>query len=100
VSGDPKSWDQEQYSEALQNPIAVAGFLSDMNALRDCDVCILVLPAGVSAALEFGWACGAQKKTIVYGMPREPDLMIKMSHYYAQSVAEMVGRLAFLEGEK
>ncbi len=63
----------------LQHPIAQAGFKSDMDALRECDVCLLVLPCGRSAHLELGWAAGAGKKTVVLEPdPIEPDLMYLM----------------------
>lgn len=69
----------EQHRTMLQHPIAQAGFKSDMDALRECDVCLLVLPCGRSAHLELGWAAGAGKKTVVLEPdPIEPDLMYLM----------------------
>jgi len=52
-----------------------------MTALRECDVCVYVMPCGVSASLEAGWAAGAGKPLVVY-IPelREPDLMVKMAN--------------------
>jgi len=43
------SWTPEQFCAGLQHPIAEAGFRSDMDALRACDACVLVLPCGRSA---------------------------------------------------
>lgn len=60
-----RNWSSTEYLEALSNPIAENGFNMDMNALRWCDVCIMVLPCGMSAHLELGWAAGAGKKTAV-----------------------------------
>ena len=74
---------------ALRHPAAEAGFKSDMDALMAADVCILVWPSGVSAAMEFGYAVGAGKKTFVVGMPREADLMVKMADHYCQSFEEL-----------
>src|SRR5438105_12952255 len=52
---------------------AEAGFGLDMQALHECDACVLVLPCGRSAHLEFGWAVGAGKKTCVFmPEPNEP----------------------------
>lgn len=67
---------------ALSHPVAHAGFRRDMDALAACDVCIMLHPCGVSAALELGWAAGAQKSTIVYapGEIRDWDLMVKMAN--------------------
>src|ERR1700761_2417486 len=76
-----KEWpsDIPRYLEGLQNPCAVRGFTRDMSALQGCDVCVYVMPCGVSASWEAGWAVGAGKPVIVYvpGL-REPDLMVKM----------------------
>ncbi len=72
-------WTPSEHREALKHPIAQAGFKCDMDALRECDVCLLVLPCGRSAHLELGWAVGAGKKTVVLEMePIEPDLMYLM----------------------
>lgn len=69
----------EQHVKMLQHPIAQAGFKNDMDALRSCDVCVLVLPCGRSAHLELGWAVGAGKRTYVLEPePIEPDLMYLM----------------------
>jgi DNA (cytosine-5)-methyltransferase 1 len=49
--------------------------------LATCEACIMVMPCGLSAGLETGWAIGAGKRVAVY-LPelREPDLMVKMAH--------------------
>ena len=77
-----KRWTAEQHVAALQHPRAIAGFESDMRALRECDCCILVLPCTGRAApphLELGWAVGAGKKTYVLELePQEPELMYAM----------------------
>ncbi len=81
---DPKwgEWvdDPVRYLAGLGHPCAERGFKRDMDALKWCDACVYVMPCGVSASLEAGWACGAGKKVIVY-IPelREPDLMVKMA---------------------
>lgn len=59
-----QSWRPEPYRHA-QHPIAEDGFRRDMDALRACDACVLVLPCGNSAHLELGWAAGAGKRTAV-----------------------------------
>jgi hypothetical protein len=74
-----KQWDTEAFRRALQHPIAQGGFALDMNALRTCDACVLVLPCGRSAHLELGWAAGAGKRTFVLSPdPEEPELMYLM----------------------
>lgn len=80
-----KSWKHwissiSDYLTGLQHPAAIRGYNRDMKALQECDVCVYVMPCGVSASLEAGWAAGAGKLLIVY-VPelREPDLMVKMA---------------------
>lgn len=60
-----KEWSPVAYRAALDAPLSEAGFRSDMDALKACDACVLVLPCGASAHLELGWACGAGKRTAV-----------------------------------
>ena len=77
-----KNWvnDIPSYLSALEHPRAEEGFHRDMDALEKSDICVMVHPCGVSAAMETGWACGAKKDVYVYvpGL-REPDLMVKMA---------------------
>lgn len=60
-----KDWRPAAYREALTHEVAEEGFRRDMDALRSCDACVLVLPCGSSAHLELGWAVGAGKRTAV-----------------------------------
>lgn len=82
IDGSWKDWvrDIPTYLAALNHPHAEWGFARDMGALESCDVCVYVMPCGVSASLEAGWAVGAGKRVFVYipGL-REPDLMVKMA---------------------
>jgi hypothetical protein len=75
------TWSPDAYRKALEHPLAVAAYNSDMNALQACDACVLVLPCGSSAHLELGVAFGMKKRTAVlfpYGMS---DLDgVKMGH--------------------
>lgn len=77
---DWQQWTIAEYLEALEHPRAEEGFRRDMNALEQCDICVMVMPCGPSASMEMGWACGANKEVYVYvpGL-REPDLMVKMT---------------------
>ena len=80
VDDDWQSWTPAQYLKGLTSPSAELGFKLDMDALNAADVCVMVMPCGMSASLETGYAVGAGKPTAVYvpGM-REPDLMVKMA---------------------
>jgi len=80
IHPDWQMWTPAQYLDALVHPVAEQGFAFDMDALKACDVCVMVMPCGMSASLELGYAVGAGKPSAVYvpGM-REPDLMVKMA---------------------
>jgi hypothetical protein len=82
VDPEWQSWtdDVERYRAGLDHPRAIEGFNRDMDALKACDACLMVMPCGPSASMEMGWAVGAGKLVAVY-MPaiREPDLMVKMA---------------------
>lgn len=90
IDPDWQKWNTTQYVEALRHPVAIAGFNSDMDALRACDAVVLVLPSGRSAALEAGWACGAGKPVYVYQPePCEPELMLAM----CTNIHDCLGRI-------
>jgi hypothetical protein len=73
-----KSWTAAQYREALQHPIARAGYALDMNALKGCEQCVLVLPSGRSASWELGYAMGQGKPGAVIQFGEvEPELMYR-----------------------
>jgi len=89
---DPEwqQWTPEKFSTALAHPIAVAGFESDMDALKACDTCVLLLPCGRSAHLEAGWAAGAGKRLIILLADGcEPELMYRMAEI-ATTIEEVV----------
>lgn len=73
-----QSWNPAEYRAALQHPIAQAGYALDINALRDCEACVLVLPSGRSASWEFGYAMGQGKRGAVVQLDGvEPELMYR-----------------------
>lgn len=83
--------DVAAYLKLLEHPIAAAGFKLDMDALKAADLCIMVMPCGMSASLETGYAVGAGKPTCVFvpGL-REPDLMVKMADLVTDDVDAML----------
>ena len=86
-----QEWTPEQYRSALAHPIAERSFKFDMDALRACDACVLVLPCGRSAHLELGWAVGAGKLTFILQLePQEPELMAKMCTGVVTNVSDMI----------
>jgi nucleoside 2-deoxyribosyltransferase len=92
-----EKWTVQEYMDALYSREAEAGFKSDMDALRACDVCVYVLPCGRSASLELGWACGAGKFTIALLADAEPELMIKMCDYICKDIEEVIGCVRLIE---
>jgi len=82
-----QNWTPEEYIVGLKHEYAERGYIRDMSNLQACEVCVYVMPCGVSASLEAGWARGAGKLLIVY-VPdlREPDLMVKMAHVVTDSL--------------
>lgn len=88
---DSSQRDVTNYLNALKHPIAISGFAFDMNALKDCEACVMVQPCGFSAALELGYAIGAGKKSVVY-IPemRDPDLMILAADLITTDIHQML----------
>jgi hypothetical protein len=73
-----ENWTPDQYRAALQHPVAKRGYAYDIDALRSCDCCVLVLPSGRSASWEFGYAMGQGKRGVVVQLDRvEPELMYR-----------------------
>lgn len=69
-----KNWTQEEYLKALGHWRAIEGYDSDMQAMKDADVGVLVLGAGDSAHLELGWFAGQPDKlAIVLFQPEYDD---------------------------
>ena len=87
VDKNAPNWSLKEYVEGLHHPLAERQFEADMVALKQADVCVLVLPCGRSAHTEAGWMAGAGKKVIVY-IPemQEPELMYKLFDAVVDSV--------------
>jgi len=84
-------WTANDYIKSLKHPRAIEGFNSDMDALKKCEACVLILPCGRSAHLELGWAVGAGKATAILTQDgQEPELMVKMCDLVTSSVAELI----------
>lgn len=97
IDPDWSKWSPEQYREALKHPIARAGYASDITALRWCDACVLVLPAGRSASWEFGYAMGQGKQGFVFQLESiEPELMFSEATFLT-SIDELLTAFGFDE---
>jgi hypothetical protein len=93
-----KCWTGTQFRQALSHPLAESGFNLDMAALKECDVCVLVLPCGRSAHLEAGYAIGAGKPLVILLSPGcdEPELMYKMTPFICVDIGEVLECLEFI----
>ena len=85
-----QDWTPLGFRQALDHPIARAGFSSDFMAMMWADTVILVLPSGRSSHLELGWAVGARKRTAVMLAEGEPELMYLMADKLAIGLPELL----------
>jgi hypothetical protein len=76
----------------LQHPVAQEAFAFDMDALRDAEATVLLLPCGRSAHLELGYACGAGQRTLVLldNPMSEPELMYLMTTKICVTLVEVL----------
>lgn len=94
IDPDWESWTAAQYIEALEHPLAIAGYASDFAAMERADTFVLVLPCGRSAHLELGWAAGQGKRTAILTHDgEEPELMARMVDHISPSLFDLLGWL-------
>ena len=92
---DWQEWNVAKYRHALRHPIAEDGFKSDMGALAQAEIIVLLLPSGRSAHVEAAWACGRGKPVIVHiPEPCEPELMYKLFNAITCDDVELLELLA------
>ncbi len=100
------SWRNEYFPVVVQtraqlsHPMAVKQLANDLDALRWCDTCVLVLPCGRSAHTEAGWLAGQGKRVVVY-IPeaQEPELMYGLFDAIACDMTELLAALAGEDAE-
>lgn len=94
VDPDYMEWSPETYRNQLTHPLAVRQFGNDIEAMRQCDVCVLVLPCGRSAHTESGWFAGSGKKVVAYIPTRqEPELMYRLFDAICCNLLELTDEL-------
>jgi hypothetical protein len=81
---DLSSWKFDEFRAKLtSNPLAAAGYLSDLRYMEWADTCMLLLPCGRSAHLELGYMIGRGKRSIIHCPNEEafvePELMYLLS---------------------
>lgn len=94
-----ENWTTEEYKQALEHPIAKAGFKHDFDAMKWADCCVMVLPCGRSANTEAGWMKGAGKEVYVFqSIPQEPELMYKIYDGIITNYCQLraVGKINFI----
>ena len=98
VDENAPNWTFAQYAAGLRHPLAERQFAADLEALRESDVCVLVLPCGRSAHTEAGWMAGAGKKVVAF-IPEmvEPELMYKLFDAVVGTLDDLVRRITSLQ---
>ena len=87
-------WTPETYRLALMDDVAERGFQNDYNAMKESEVCVLVLPCGRSAHTEAGWMAGRYRKVYVLMLTKEePELMYKLYDDVCLSIDELITEL-------
>ena len=88
-------WTPTQMIDAHHHPRAVCHYKQDWAALAGADAVVAVLPFGLSAGIELGFAVGTGKHTVVYAPAiREADLMLKMADAVTTDFEEVLAFLA------
>ena len=88
-------WTPAQMLDAHQHPRAFRHYQQDLTALTGADVVVAVLPFGLSAGMDLGYAVGPGKYTVVYAPAiREADLMLKMADETTEDFDEVLEFLA------
>ena len=94
ISENYMAWTPEEYREQLKHPKAVRQFRNDIEAMKSCDACVLVLPCVRSAHTEAGWFAG-RGKTVVVLIPerQEPELMYRLFDGVCCTMEELINAL-------
>lgn len=91
IDPDWDLWDAHRAVTVLDEPVAAAHYYQDFKALDEAHGVLLILPCGLSAGLEAGYAVG-QRKNVITWVPsiREPELMLKLTDEVAEHIFEVV----------
>jgi hypothetical protein len=84
------------FAEALDGHAAQNTFAFDSRHLDRASSVVLVLPAGKSGHMEFGWALGKGKRGIVL-LDDDPDRWDVMYRFATKVVSDVDGLLTYLD---
>jgi len=88
------------FVKALEGLAADHVFRFDLRHLDDCDIVVLLLPAGKSGHIELGYAIGKGKiGYIVLDNPERWDVMYKFARKVFESPEELMEELKSVAGE-
>jgi len=83
----PKPYDSKKhksYSTLLRNSDMYAAVMNNQEAIRWCDLVVLLLPCGLDAHADWAYGLGLGKATIIVGTPRDGDTVY--THCWADKV--------------
>lgn len=80
-----KNWREDSYCREI--------YEQDMNALKECETLLLILPAGKSAHMEAGIAHGLGKRTILVGPVEEAESLYIAFDEWFPSIEAFVASL-------
>lgn len=84
-------WTLDNAIDAIQHPESMDVYNADYTALNKADMVVLILPCGVSAHIEAGFARGQNKPVVVY-IPEKmpPELMYNMFYMYCDTLDDLL----------
>ncbi len=87
-----KDWSVSEYVDALEHPIAEAGFDNDYHAMTWAEGYVLGLPCNPSAHLKAGWFAGKDLPLFILLEKEEftPELMYKLGGRITDDLAELL----------
>lgn len=101
LTGKPIEDEMKEFSEALMNWKAddrIANIAeSEVQALREADAVILLLPAGDSSHMEAGIGYGMGKRMILIGPVEKPEIIYLLFNHVYLDVSSFLKEFAFAQ---
>lgn len=101
LTGKPIEAEMKEFSEALMNwkvDDRIAKIAeSEVQALRDSDAVILLLPAGDSSHMEAGVGYGMGKRMILIGPVEKPEIIYLLFNHAYLDISSFLKEFSFLE---